>query len=214
MQQAWHALDAAAKQCKHTSSASGKPQPSQFRSYQCLCATITLTWAVSGRFARGIASPVSGSFSRPKPLAISVKCGLVKQSMTAVRFRLFMMFGSTVSVSKMDLLFGSSMNFRAPRYLGRQAGRQAGRHRGLVWFFRGSLLLVCTACVCRCRLSWSNLDSGSRCCLCSRQNPFSGLCVTDVSPFTTHPVKNGFPQHGPLVAAVDILPLHNDGLTQ
>ncbi len=82
-----------------------------------LTSAVLGTCAVSGRCGRGAASPVSGSRSRPKFLAIMVKCGLVKQSMSAVLFRLFMMFGSMVSVSKMDLLFGSSMNFKAPRYL-------------------------------------------------------------------------------------------------
>lgn len=80
------------------------------------------TWAVPGRLGQGTPSPVSGSRSRPKSLAISVKCGLVKQSIKAVLFRLLRMSGSTVSVSKIDLLLGSSINFRAPRYLAQQAG--------------------------------------------------------------------------------------------
>lgn len=79
--------------------------------------SIDCTWAVCGRFARGTASPVSGSFSRPHSLATIVKCGLVKHSINGVRFRLLVMPGSTICVSKIDLVLGSSMNFKASRYL-------------------------------------------------------------------------------------------------
>lgn len=79
--------------------------------------SVHCTWAVCGRFARGTASPVSGSFSKPHSLATIVKCGLVKHNINGVRFRLLAMLGSIACVSKIDLVFGSSMNFKASRYL-------------------------------------------------------------------------------------------------